>query len=347
MAGISCVDCIGPAFELMKKRLFQPFRLGFWSRIAILGIFAGEFGGGRGARGSHFNYPPNHQHIPLEQLGLSWAWVAQHWNWIMGLIGAAVFVGLFFLYLGSVLRFVLLEAVLRDKARIREGFSRWAEEGFSYFLFRIMFAVPVMVLAVFLVIVPLLAVIKAGGGTPALGAALAGMIGGIILVVLVGIVVAIIMVLTKDFVLPQMVYEGVGCGEGWGRLWKMIQEEPGKFFGYVVLKIGLSICAAIVMGIGIVVLLAFSVVALAIVGGIGYALLSALSKMMLIGLAIAFLLVVALPMFIFCVGFIGAPISVFFPAYSLYFFAGRYKPLNDELYPPSAPSAEAPSAQPA
>jgi hypothetical protein len=37
--------------------------------------------------------------------------------------------------------------------------------------------------------------------------------------------------------------------------------------------------------------------------------------------------------FLYLVSLISVPIIVFFPAYSIYFFAGRYRPLSAVLYP--------------
>jgi hypothetical protein len=43
---ISAVDTITPAFQHTKRQLFQPFRFGQWSRLAFVGLLAGELGSG-------------------------------------------------------------------------------------------------------------------------------------------------------------------------------------------------------------------------------------------------------------------------------------------------------------
>jgi hypothetical protein len=48
---------------------------------------------------------------------------------------------------------------------------------------------------------------------------------------------------------------------------------------------------------------------------------------------------VLLAIFLYLVALISVPVVVFFPAYSIYFFAARYRPLSAVLYP-------APPAQP-
>ena len=41
---ISAVDAISPAFEHTKQQLFKPFRFGQWTRLAFVGLLAGELG---------------------------------------------------------------------------------------------------------------------------------------------------------------------------------------------------------------------------------------------------------------------------------------------------------------
>jgi len=51
----SAVDAIYPAIEHTKKQLFQPFRLGQWTRLALVGLLAGELGSGGGCNTHNFN----------------------------------------------------------------------------------------------------------------------------------------------------------------------------------------------------------------------------------------------------------------------------------------------------
>jgi hypothetical protein len=341
MAGVSCVDCVGPAFSLMRKRLFQPFRLGYWSRIAVLGVFAGELssnsGGSHrsGQSGAMHRIPPSFPH------GLHSPWIAQHWHIVLGAIGVAVFISLLFFYISSVLRFVLYEAVLRDKARIREGFVRWSDQGFEYFAFRLVVVIPYVVLSIYLVGLPLLKVIRAGGGGPEILSTLVQLAGAVVAVGLVGILVTVVMVMTKDFVVPQMMFEGVSCTEGWGRLWGRIAAEPGSFIGYILLKIVMAIGAFVAYAVALVITvmilaipvglaIAAGVVAFKMAGGSPLAAVPAILLAVLLGI----------PSVLYFIGFLGAPITVFFPAYSIYYFAGRYKPLYDELY--AQPPADRP-----
>ncbi len=332
MAGISPANCVSPAFSLMRKRLFQPFRFGYWSRIAVLGVLTGELstsgsggGGGQHSTAAYGNPVPGHGFDPT--------WIAQHWNLILGVIGAIFVLAILFFYIGSVLRFVLYEAVLRDKASIHEGFARWREQGFEYFSFRLMLVIPYVALAIYLIGLPLLKVLKAGGGGPEIVAEVAQLAGAVLFVSLLGLLLLIVMVFTKDFVVPQMMFERVTCTEGWGRLWTRIKSEPINYVGYILLKVVLAIAALIAFIVLIVVLAVIMAIpaAIAVAAGV-VAFKAAAGNILAIAIGIALASVIAVPAIIYCVGFAGAPITVFFPAYSMYFFASRYKPLGDELY---------------
>lgn len=324
----------------MRKRLFAPFRFSYWWRIAVLGVLAGELSnGGNGGGGGHNGAQIGSGNPALRHFDP--AWIAQHWNLIFGVIGGAIAVGLLCFYIGSVLRFVLYEAVLRDKARIREGFARWSEQGFEYFSFRLILCLPFAALAIYLIIVPLFHVLKAGGGGPELFAAIAKLVGAVVFVVIVGVMLAIALVLTKDFVVPQMMFEGVSCTEGWGRLWTRIKAAPGSFAGYILLKIAIAIGAAIAFFIAMLivgVIVGVPLVLAIVAGFVGFKAAGASMFAMIAGIAVV--VVIAIPVIVFVVGLVGAPITVFFPAYSIYFFASRYRPLYDELYPPAAPAAQ-------
>ena len=332
MAGISPGDCVAPAFNLMQKRLFQPFRFGYWSRIAVLGVLTGELStsGSGGGGGQH---SPAAYRNPVPGHGFDPTWIAQHWNLILGVIGAIFVLAILFFYIGSVLRFVLYEAVLRDKASIHEGFARWREQGLEYFSFRLMLVIPYVALAVYLVGLPLLKVLKEGGGGAEIVSAVAQLAGAVLFVSLLGVLLLVVMVLTKDFVVPQMMFERITCTEGWGRLWSRIRSEPMNYVGYILLKMVLAIAALMAFVILMVILALIVAIPAAIAVAAGVVVFKAAAANILvivIGIALAF--AIAVPVIVYCVGFVGAPITVFFPAYSMHFFASRYQPLHEELY---------------
>jgi hypothetical protein len=147
-------------------------------------------------------------------------------------------------------------------------------------------------------------------------------------------------VLTKDFVIPQMALENIGVMEGWRRLWSMIKSEKGGYAAYIGMKIVMAIGAGIIVGIATVILGLIIAIPTALFG------ILAIVTGKTAGLTWnAYTITVAVVVgcvlfagFLYVIALISVPVIVFFPAYSIYFFAARYPVLSTALYPPPAPS---------
>jgi hypothetical protein len=179
--------------------------------------------------------------------------------------------------------------------------------------------------------------------------------GGILLfllVVIFAVVAAVVFVLTKDFVVPQMALEGVGAFEGWRRLWAMMTAEKGDYAIYVVMKIVMAIVAAVVIAIVTAILAVFFVVPTVVLGLVGVVAGKSAGLTWNAGTITLAVVVgcILLFCFLYLVSLVSVPAIVFFPAYSIYFFAGRYPALSKALYPAApvpVPSMEtAPQGQP-
>jgi hypothetical protein len=161
------------------------------------------------------------------------------------------------------------------------------------------------------------------------------------------VVLAVVHVMTKDFVIPQMALEDISAMEGWRTLWLWLKAEKGGYAGYIAMKIGLAIAAAIALGI--ITLIVFLVLLIP-VGGVGVVAVLAGKAAGLtwdvytITLAVVVGCVV-LAVLIFAVALISVPAMVFFPAYSIYFLAARYPALAALLSPPP-PDSAAPASPP-
>ncbi len=352
MPKLNAVDAISPAINLTKTNLFNPFRWGFWLRLAVLGFFTGEMSSGGGC---NFRAPANWNRPRHDQFFTSapnFPHIDPHVLWMVlpVLIVAAVLIGLILLYISSVLRFVLLEAVLNGRVSISEAWSRWQGQGLRYFVFKLLFGLLFLVVigtgALILLMMVGVATWGHMGGPPA--TAIAGLIvGGLILFVL-SIPFILVQLFAKDFAVPVMALEGTTFGEAWSRVWRMVTEEPGSVAGYVGMKIVLAIAAAIIFGIITVIGVFGIAIPAGIVAVIGFFMGKAAGlgfSVFTITMIVAFCAVV-LAVIIFLAAFVHAPVTAFFPAYGLYFFAGRYQPLHDRLFPPPPPAAPAPERPP-
>jgi hypothetical protein len=133
-----------------------------------------------------------------------------------------------------------------------------------------------------------------------------------------------------------MALEGISALEGWRRLWPMMQTEKSGYAIYVGMKIVLAFGASIVIGIAS--LLLGLIIALPAIGvAIAAAVTGKTAGLNWNAFTITAAIVggcILLAVFLYLIAMISVPAIVFFPAYSMYFFAPRYRALSLALYPP-------------
>ncbi len=351
----SAVDAVSPAFESTRRLLFQPFRFRKWARLALITLLSGEVGGGGGNVGSNFNIPtpPSGSEKDLASSFLAaqpWDWLMQNLVWVAVIAVAAFGLFLILVYINSVFRFLLLDAVLSDRTELGEGWRRWQEPGTSYFYWQLGFTVATGGAFGLAVGLPVYLAWQAGVfKEPGEHVALL-ILGGIVLFfVLIGIVIvgAVIALFARDFVVPVMALDNVGVLEGWRRVRPLLSAEKWSYAGYVGLKIVLAIAAAIVFGILSLVALLVLLIPLFLVGfavGIG-ATAGGLTWNVVTITAAVVAGAVALALLLYVLGFVMTPSAVFFQSYALHFLSGRYPALAERLYP-LAPPAPAPATPP-
>lgn len=338
---LSAIDAIPLAFQHTKRQLIQPFRFWQWTRLAIVGLLAGEMGSG-----GSFNFPSNFN-FP-HQPGSSRHFLASGLPDIDpallgGLITVLFIAGLvfffLFLYISSVMRFILFDSVIQKECHIRSGWSRRQSPGWKYFLWHLGLMLVTLFAMVVLVGIPAAFAFAMGWFNPPSAHVLPLVLGGILLFfVLVAcfITLAVVGVLTKDFVVPQMALEGIGAMEGWRRLWAMMQVEKSAYAIYIGMKIVLAIGAGII--VGIVSLILGLIIAIPTIGfGIIAVITGKTAGLTWNAYTITVAIVVGcvlFAIFMYLISLISVPAIVFFPAYSIYFFAPRYRALSLVLYPP-------------
>jgi hypothetical protein len=344
----SAVDSISPAFEHTKQQLFRPFGFGQWTRLALVGLFAGELSSGGGCS---FNLP---SHLGATHRDFAFAARADWALWGPLLAASLIAIPLIWLaliYINSRMRFVLFDSVMTKRCEPARMWGRRSEPAFELFLWQIVFELVMVAGFAGLVGVPALIAFLLGWFSPPRSHLAPLILTGVVvfLVVAAWMLAALaVHVFTKDFVVPQMALENISAFEGWRRLWRMLQSEKSSYAGYGGMKLVMAIGAAFAVGalalIAIVLLLIpfGGLGAIAIVAGK----VSGLSwNVFTITAAI-----VAGSIFILCVlyvvSLISVPVIVFFPAYSIYFFAARYGPLQQLLYPPTPPAAPPPPLAP-
>jgi hypothetical protein len=337
---ISAVDSLSPAFEHTRQQLFRPFRFGQWTRLALVGLFAGEMSSGGGC---NVNYPT---HTSTTHRNFVAA-VPPNWELLAPLLVIAIIaipvIWCLLIYVNSRMRFVLFDSVIAKKCELGRMWRERRGPAFQYFIWQILFFLATIAGTAILLGVPALAAFLLGWFTAPRQHLAPLILSGIFLffVLMLWVLLSIVIqVFTKDFVIPQMALENLSAFEGWRRLWVMLQSEKGFYAGYGGMKLVLAIGAAVAIGI-----LAFIAIVILLIpfGGIG-------AIAVIAGKAAGFTwnvftitaAIVAGSMFLlivfYAVSLISVPVIVFFPAYSIYFFAARYPNLARVMYPPPPPS---------
>jgi hypothetical protein len=344
---ISAVDTITPAFQHTKHQLLKPFRFGQWVRLALLGLATGELGSSGGCRvpsipqrqpssSDHLGFAP--PHLPSILSHLSVAELVLLASVAMLLL---VVVMLLFLYLNSICRFMLFDSILRRECTLREGWRRWRPTGRRFFVWQLLFQIVVMMGLVIFVALPLgFAYLADWFRVPKQHLAPL-ILGGIFLFFVLAVFVLLTLlvhVLAKDFVVPLMALDQLDWSDAWERFLGMLKAEKGGYAGYIGMKVLLAIAAGIILGvIGFFIVLVFVLpIVLAFLiptmrGGAG-------NMWNVYTITLAVLVGIVMFAFLMClVSLISVPVVVFFPAYSIYFFAARYPALSLRLYGPPPP----------
>jgi len=176
-------------------------------------------------------------------------------------------------------------------------------------------------------------------------------LGGVLLFFLVMTFVVswlVVHVFSKDFVVPQMALEDISAMEAWRRLLPRLKSEKGGYAGYLGMKVVMGIGAAVIVGIASIIIILLMLIP---VGGVGAVLVlmgntSGLHwNLYTITLAVV-VGSILLALILYVVSLVSVPAIVFFPAYSIHFFAARYPALDAVLHPATLPPAEPPPTPP-
>jgi hypothetical protein len=343
---LSAVDAISPAFEHARQQLVRPFRASQWAKLGLVGLLAGEMGsGGGGCNPGSFQMPTrpnNSQHLFA---ALPTANPMLYASLIAVLVIAGFVLLAVFIYVNSVMRFVLFDSVVAKECRIWHSWRGRQGPGRRFFIWQILLAVASVVGLTILVGIPAGFAFLVGWLRNPKEHMIPLILGGMALffVLLLFVVVQLLIhVMTKDFVVPQMALEEIGAIEGWRRLWPRIKGEIGGYAAYIGMKIVMAIGAAIILGIvsAIVILLFLIPIgglgAVAVIGGMAAGLTWNLYTITLAVVAGT----IAIFTLLYVISLISVPAVVFFPAYSIYFFASRYPALDALLHaapPPAMP----------
>lgn len=344
---LSAIEAVTPAIEYTKQQLFKPFRFWHWARLAFIVFVTWDFSGGGGGSSNIPSIPwgegkHKEEFSFLSAPDFNWSQVSEYLPWIILAVGIVFALILVFMFIASVFRFVLFEAVLRNKCEIRAGWKRFQEQGYSYFLWSVCLGFAMLFAILLLIGGPVAVAWQLGILDQPKEHLLLLILGGLglfFLMVALLVAGAIVAVLAKDFAIPIMALENVGILAAWRRMRPMLAAEKLSFAGYVGMKILLALGSGILFGIITLIALLVLVIPLGILGvgiyllglamGLGWNLLT-ITITVLLG-AVVFHIVIAV------MAFISVPPLVFFQSYVLHFLGSRYPLLGEKVFPPPPP----------
>lgn len=286
---LAALDRLEDAFDATKGFLL-PFDAGTWVRLALMAFFVGGTGGWFSSgfnTGGGGNGGTGGGGIPIDRIGDAFDpfLTTRIGLLVVVLVAIAILVGLLFLYVGSVMEFVLVEALVTREAVVRERFSARRWQGTLLFVFRLVLGLVVLLFV---------------GAAVALGLALQGpgirvlaLLLAIPVLLVVGLVAAVVNGFTTVFVVPIMLEDRCGVLDGWRRLWPALTDQLDEFGVYLVLSvvlggIGGTLVATVVGLVGLVLFLPVGLLGVAaLLSGGGPVLLLLVPVVVVVGLALA------------------------------------------------------------
>jgi hypothetical protein len=346
----SAVDTISLALEHTKEQLFRPFRLGQWLRLALIGFMTGEISSGGGCNPGAFSdlkkigNQPNggEEFLALPHLDPHLAGYVLMLTGISLLVFCALI--LVWMYVGSVYRFILIESIITRRVSLREGWHRWRAAGRRFFLWRLVYQFAAGIFFTILIGIPLGVAVLLGWFQHPDEHMLPLVLGAIPLIALFLLLLlgaAAVWLLGKDFMAPIMAVENLDFADAWSHLLTMMKKEKGAYAGYIAMKIVLAVAAGILFGIAIFLVILFIALPFGIAGAIAVVAGKTAGLTWTVG-TVTLAIVVGTIFFAALMvvsSLLSVPVTVYFPAYSIYFFASRYPKLDAWLHPPPAPVA--------
>lgn len=216
--------------------LLLPFDAGTWLRLAVIAIFAGM---------SPPQAPTVSWEAPPEAVFEFGSQLTEPrvLSLVVAVIAVGIVVGIVFAAIGSVMEFVLVDAVRSQTVRILGPFGERLGAGLRLLAFRIVVGILVL-LAVAGVVLPVALVGITGTPLP-----LVALVVTLPILLVAGVVAAGVLEFTTAFVVPLMAEHGDGVLDGWRRFYPTLRAEWQEFGVYVLVKIVLLVGVGIVFGL--------------------------------------------------------------------------------------------------
>jgi len=374
MTTLSPLDALGPAFRRTREVMAQPFRLGFFLKIALIAALTQP-----AFYSASISYPVNGvQFAALRGLGHrsthglpsygsdftaghGLAEQGIHGQGLAGLaafgivalagfavVGVLVWIGIAYLYCR--LRFTLFDLVVYKRGRVRQAWSGYGRQAWRYFGLQLLVGMAFVVVSLIVIGPSLVNFIHTIGSMAKAGAKagpdldpfalLGSMLPFLLSIFLVAALWAVVDSLMQDFLLPPMAVEDAPLEFAFGRFFRLLKTDFGSMAIYVLLRFAVGIGLSWILMLLVFVALVLAGLAIFGVGFVLYHLLWASLVGQVVFVALAIMVgVVAIAIYLMAIVSVYGISAVFKQSYAAYFFGGRYPELGNRLEPP-APMVE-------
>jgi hypothetical protein len=244
-AAFSATRAVTAAFHDTVDLLIKPLDAARWLKLSILCLFLGG-----GTPSAAFNWSLGSLPGDLGSRELAWhvrqVFAVHLWLIVLAVV-LAIALLLTVLYLRSVFRFVLVDAILKREVRFRPGLKETRRMGRSYFwwLLGALVAITMILAGCGAMAYPYLRTAVAGGvRSLAFWTTLTTVL---VIDILIGLMVALAIVLTDDFVVPIMYAERLTLASGWRKLAPRLKADPWGFAAYVFVRFMVAVGTSIAM----------------------------------------------------------------------------------------------------
>jgi hypothetical protein len=343
---LSAIDAVEPAFQYTRKFLFEKFAMRRFLKLAAVGMLA-TLGG---SLNFNANFPSNLNHMGSSPAAKIAALAIT--GTFIGILCIGLIVGLALFYVGSRMQFVLFEMTATRNTTVAPIWRRYGSLTWRWIGLKVLLGLT----AIFCVLLGMLPLLPLMIRTGMHGHTLPhfpfmlmfAFIGGAIMIAMFFV---LIYYLLWDFVLPVMAMENTSITKSIRRAWQNLSSTPGAVLGFVGMRLVLGMLFGIGMLVAFLICLLVAGIPLGMLGALLYFSLrhagTAAMILMVLGLTIEGMVMLAwlLLGYVSCAG----TMIIFFQAYSLFFYGGRYSLLGDVLEPPVAaapPTFEPPLPEP-
>lgn len=229
------------SWERTRRLLFSPFRIETWLVVGFAAFLSEWLTGGFGHSGASWRGDPERLGRVVERardILLDPFWMALLVWLLLGLFVITVL----FQWLGARGKFIFLDDVVRERAAIREPWSRYARQGNSLFFFRLIFLIGSVALIVGVLGITITPAIRElFMREPDVRMIFAPMIGTVVVLGCLGLLLAFVLLMLDSFVVPIMYRHEIGVTAAWGRFLSLLGAQPLAFIAYAIGVLVLSV----------------------------------------------------------------------------------------------------------